>query len=219
MYLATTEVEEPPEDDKLSEDECQSKASSSDPMTQSDSQASTSPTTYQSEITNLGSDISEFCGPSGHPPEPKLKTFKIVGDNIDKNIRPREMRVDNQTQSLHFFHSYAVRDRVDLSTFSSDVNVPDVSNIKLESLLPSPNDEHILKKNLAVLMGRVLIKHLPFFKTFGSGLERHIQHEYSVEMARKSEVVRYYSRASQKIMKYNNYRTEQKLSCPFGVPA
>ena len=38
--------------------------------------------------------------------------FKIVGDNIDKTVRPRHMRSDRQAESLHYFHSYAVKDRV-----------------------------------------------------------------------------------------------------------
>ena len=32
--------------------------------------------------------------------------YKIVGDNIDKNIRPSFQRVSHQTKSLHYFHSY-----------------------------------------------------------------------------------------------------------------
>ena len=30
----------------------------------------------------------------------KSKTFKLVGDNIDKNIKPHDMRLDSQTKSL-----------------------------------------------------------------------------------------------------------------------
>ena len=44
--------------------------------------------------------------------------FKIVSDNIDKNIQPSHQRLDRQTQSLHYFHSFAVRDRIDLSAYS-----------------------------------------------------------------------------------------------------
>ena len=33
--------------------------------------------------------------------------FIITGDNLDKNIKPRFMTVDHQTQSLHCFHAFA----------------------------------------------------------------------------------------------------------------
>jgi hypothetical protein len=42
--------------------------------------------------------------------------FKVVGDNIDKNVRPRHMRLDKGTQSLHYFNAYAIMDRVDCSS-------------------------------------------------------------------------------------------------------
>ena len=45
----------------------------------------------------------------------KFKGVKIVGDNIDKNVKPRFMRSDHQGKSLHYFHCYAVQDRFDLS--------------------------------------------------------------------------------------------------------
>ena len=46
--------------------------------------------------------------------------FKIVGDNIDKTIRPRRQRYDQQTKSLHYFNIMAVQDRIDLSKFSDE---------------------------------------------------------------------------------------------------
>ena len=42
--------------------------------------------------------------------------FKLVGDNLDKTIKPRDMCVDHLPQSLHYFNVYAVSDRVDFSS-------------------------------------------------------------------------------------------------------
>ena len=53
---------------------------------------------------------------------PTWDGFKLVGDNIDKNIRPSEQRIDRQTRSLHYFHSFAVRDRVNFSNTSDAAN-------------------------------------------------------------------------------------------------
>ena len=47
-------------------------------------------------------------------------SYVIVGDNLDKNIRPRHMTSDHQTQSVHYFHCYAVQDRVDFHHLSND---------------------------------------------------------------------------------------------------
>lgn len=42
--------------------------------------------------------------------------FKLVGDNIDRNFRRRFQCVEYQTRSFHYFHSYAVLDRVNYSS-------------------------------------------------------------------------------------------------------
>lgn len=35
--------------------------------------------------------------------------YIIVGDNIDKRIVPRNMRLNHQVKSLHYFHAYACK--------------------------------------------------------------------------------------------------------------
>ena len=100
-------------------------------------------------------DIDSFLGPEYQPITPHLLTYRIVGDNIDKNIKPRNMTFDYQTRSLHYFHAYAVRDRIDLSSFSSDPPEVDLEQLNLESLLPTVDDCRALYSNLAVLVGRI----------------------------------------------------------------
>ena len=91
------------------------------PRLESDTESSS--TTQSSEQTEP--DISDFLGPDTQSTsfDPKLKTYKLIGDNIDKNIQPREMRMDNQTRSLHYFSTYGIRARIDLSAFSSEIKV------------------------------------------------------------------------------------------------
>ena len=55
--------------------------------------------------------------------------------------------------------------------------------------LPSKSDRSEFTKYFSFLVARVLLKHMPFFENFGSGLERHIQHKFYEEMGQTSEVV------------------------------
>ena len=73
-------------------------------------------------------DIQSFLGP---PPslQSELKSFKIVGDNLDKHVQPRDMRSDYQARSLHFFHSYAVQDRIQSESCSESVPPIDPANV------------------------------------------------------------------------------------------
>jgi len=116
-------------------------------------------------------------------------TFKIVGDNIVKYVKPRDMTADAQASILHYFDMYAVRDRLDTSQLPDSPSLPDVSAIRVEQILPTEEDHKILLSNFAIMVCPVLKKPLPFFTKFGSGVERHIRHIYYAEMSKKSEVV------------------------------
>lgn len=76
--------------------------------------------------------------------------FKIVGDNIDKNFRPTYQRHDNKTISLHAFHMYAVKDRVDWSSLSDTPG----SVVEVDKVLINDDDIKQLNKDLVVLVSR-----------------------------------------------------------------
>lgn len=121
-------------------------------------------------------------------------SFKLIGDNIDKNVKVRYMRSDHRNTSLHYFHSFAVQDRIDFShlpdTFPlSCSNSP--HKVALE-LLPTIKDDNALEKLFRIHVSRILATHMEFFKvSCGDVAERHIQHEFYKQMSMKSTVVRY----------------------------
>lgn len=78
--------------------------------------------------------------------------YKFVGDNIDKSIKPSLQRHKLRGQSLHFFHGYAVRDRVDLSKLSD--KPPPFSTPEPSVFLPSPDDLSCLREELEILVSR-----------------------------------------------------------------
>ena len=80
------------------------------------------------------------------------KGFKIVGDNIDKNINPRHQTIMmNQTKSLHCFQSYAVQDRINLSNYSDIPPTIKPTEDILLSFLPSDVDKTSLISNFNCL--------------------------------------------------------------------
>ena len=73
-----------------------------------------------SDHEQLTTDVSEQ-NPLSLALQPQASTwmgFRIIGDNIDKNIKPRYYRSNKQVCSLHYYHSYALKDRIDLSAMS-----------------------------------------------------------------------------------------------------
>ena len=111
--------------------------------------------------------------------------FKLVGDNLDKTIKPRDM-----SQSLHYFNIYAVLDRVDFRSLSCDTSIIDVAKVDTNNLLPSAADMEAMITNFSVLISRLLVNHIPALCEFSASVPAHIDHKYSREMSAKSHVVR-----------------------------
>ena len=124
-------------------------------------------------------------------PSVKEHGVKLVGDNIDKTVQTRYMRVDKQGTSLHYFHAYAAQDRFDLPMPEDVPPIPD--NPKLfDDLLPSDCNKTTLKEFFAIHVARILCKHMPCFaEDFVDVIPEHLDHPMSAEMSQKSEVVSY----------------------------
>ncbi len=118
--------------------------------------------------------------------------YRLCGDNIDKIVRARYMRKEKRNSSLHYFHSYAVQNRIDTSTLS-EVAPDHASSTKLDvatTIIPSHSDDAALKSNIAILISRVNVEYLDYFKlTFDGVVNWHIKHQYYKEMSSKSVVV------------------------------
>ena len=90
--------------------------------------------------------------------------FKLVGDNLDKTVKPRDMR---GSQS---FNVYAVRDRIDFTSLSSDTTVIDTNDIDISQFLSSVEEEKALLKNFSILIFRLLCQHIPALQEYCSCL-------------------------------------------------
>ena len=135
--------------------------------------------------------------------------FKLVIDNVNKNIRPTFQRIDRQTQSLHYCHTIAIKDRIDLSKYSE----LSCSNLlKISDFLPNAQDLKLIKKDFQILVYRlvliqtdlilvhyfylilrVIVQYIPSFFSEGKFVQWHIPSKFSEEMRRKSVVVSSYS--------------------------
>ena len=84
----------------------------------------------------------------------KWTGFKIIGDNIYKNVRPTYQRLDHQTESFHHFHAMAVQDRVDLTTSTSQCSETHVQDVNHEQLVLNSDNLSRLKHDFQVLLPR-----------------------------------------------------------------
>lgn len=141
---------------------------------------------HQSQVS---SDESSQCIPPCLA-YPHWTGFILVGDNIDRCLRPRHQTMESRTQSFHYFNSYAVLDRCDFSSFEDTISSPvNLSDYDVEKLLPSSSDLEHLYQNFSTLVGRMLTEHVPGFAKYKHLAKDHIQHIYDKEMSKPSTVV------------------------------
>ena len=77
--------------------------------------------------------------------------FKLIGDNIDKNIYRSFQRLNYGTKPLHYFHSFALLDRADFSGLSDE---PPKRDIDFNTVLPTSDDIVHLRKSFVILITR-----------------------------------------------------------------
>ena len=75
--------------------------------------------------------------------------YVVVGDNIDKNVRPSFQRDNKSTKSFHHFHSFTTKTRINISTLSD----PD-SDEQPGAALSSADDYNKLIRDFEVLISR-----------------------------------------------------------------
>ena len=108
-----------------------------------------------SEVQQTDDDDDSLSGQEDLDPtqaDSSWNGFKIVGDNIDKNIKPSFQRHEIKGKSLHYFHSYAVKDRVDLSSLSD--TTPEICDPDPSMLVPCADDISCILKEIEILLSR-----------------------------------------------------------------
>lgn len=119
--------------------------------------------------------------------------IKLVIDNVNKNVVPRNTTSEQQTKSLHYVHMYRVEDRISIGHLSHDPPERSTSIFSAEvfkSVLLSPNDNETMANYFSLLVSRVLVTHMHFFNmTFADVVDWHIPHQFSQNMAKALMVV------------------------------
>ena len=105
--------------------------------------------------------------------------FNPVGDNTDKNIRPRYVRASiHRTKSLHYLHSYAISFKH--LPYEHPPHYLPLKKSLAELLLPYKSQDDAIQNNLSVLVQCCISYccNIHFNKSFADVTDQHIQHLY-----------------------------------------
>jgi hypothetical protein len=114
------------------------------------------------------------------------KTGKLNGDNLDIRVVTNDIRMTNRNKDYHFFASNFVFDRVNFNQMSNTTSINPA--ISASDFLPTVAENGHYKETLKILLGRILAKTCSGFHWMKKVLPNHITHQYSNEMAAKSEI-------------------------------
>lgn len=101
--------------------------------------------------THEAVDDNVICPPHLTLSVEECSGFVLVTDNVDKNIRPSYQRQSRQTQSLHYCHSCAIKNRVSITGLSDRCGSAEIS---VETFLPTEDDLSQLLSDFEILVSR-----------------------------------------------------------------
>ena len=112
-----------------------------------------------------------------------------MGDNWDMEVKARCQTKSDNNKSLHYFHAYAVKDRVVSEGLESTRPQKSIDEVEMQEILPTAEVQESIISDLAHMIPRVIVQYLSPYKSFRKAVQYHIPHPHSQEMAGKSEVV------------------------------
>ncbi|XP_056014422.1 uncharacterized protein LOC125649436 [Ostrea edulis] len=114
--------------------------------------------------------------------------YQLVGDNWDKNILPAFRTSQQKTLSLHLFNVVVVVDRI-IPTARGVENSDELkTDIKLETFIPSIEEQTILMDELVFHFATSVIKGVPQMKAeFANIYPAHLTHPYSAQAGEKTK--------------------------------
>ncbi len=105
-------------------------------------------------------------------------------------VKARYQSKQHSNQSLHYFNSYAVKDRASAKGLSNVRPRKLIDELQLEEFLPTATVQEDIIADVAHIVPRVIVHHLKPYKEFKKAVVYHIPHEHTTEMSKNSEIVR-----------------------------
>ena len=117
------------------------------------------------------------------------EVIKFWGDNVNLQQHVRDLRSDHQGGMLDMFSMLVNRSRTPAPELSCTGQLGQLNDDSIKLFLPTNSDVAAVKKNLVVLVGRIITEYFPALAPFSRLVPKHISHRYSSQMSKKSDVV------------------------------
>lgn len=114
--------------------------------------------------------------------------FKFWGDNVDKKRKVRDVRSDHQGEMVHMFSLLVGKSRTPAPWLTHSGQLSKIPRLSSSMFLPTCDDVDKVKSNLLILVSRVFTQYISGLAPLSKSIPKHIEHRYTTEMSRKSDV-------------------------------
>ncbi|XP_066924970.1 uncharacterized protein [Clytia hemisphaerica] len=155
---------------------------------------STHPTVIRKKLVEMGNDHDSKVLEWKKEKEDAVKkgecgvSLQFIGDNLDAEVNPSHQTLTNKNKSFHWFNMFAIKEKVNGSHLSN-VRTREMKDVAPEEFLPTKQDLKKVEKEFIIIAARILVKYIPSMSVFKDVIVHHIDHQYSEEMAKKSEQI------------------------------
>ena len=110
---------------------------------------------------------------------------RIVGDNWDLEVKARYQTKSQTNKSFHYFHAYAVKDRVVANGMDNKEPQKSIDEIEMQ-FLPMPEVQEAIASDLTSIIPRVILKYLKPYSKFKGASIYHIPHQFLTIIVRSN---------------------------------
>ncbi len=118
-----------------------------------------------------------------------VNCYRIVGDNWDMEVKSRCQTTAKNNRSLHYFHMFAVTDRIYQENLSTKKPQKVIDAISMDEFLPVSAVQEEFLDDLHDIIPRILVRYVKAYKPLKKAVIYHISHSHTQEMNTKSEWV------------------------------
>ena len=115
--------------------------------------------------------------------------FKFWGDNLDKKCGVHDVRSDHHSSMVHMYSMLVGRSHTPAVELPRTGQVAPLDSLSSNSFLPTASNVQAVKRNLVVIVSRLLTHYVHHLAPLSKSVPKHIMHKYSQHMSHKSEVV------------------------------
>lgn len=115
--------------------------------------------------------------------------YRLVGDNVDLLIKPRQTTIGSGNQDIHYYNMMAVKNRISGNHLDDAAPIGNIETTPWSVYIPTIDDNKAIRTEFRYLVTRVIAEYIPQMSWLNDYIPPFLSHKYSQIAKEKTEVV------------------------------